>query len=101
VVILQAIEPLGHVYRAAITEAAFAMRDFDAMQDRSRQHPSGRSAHCPNSRSARAVVTCRSNHTRLWVHPFFVGSGGPEDLLHRDSRVTRLTLADTTVLKSG
>jgi dihydrofolate reductase len=38
---------------------------------------------------------------RLWVYPFFVGSGGPEDLLYRDSHVTRFTLADTTVLKSG
>lgn len=38
---------------------------------------------------------------RLWIHPFFVGSGGPEDLLYRDSRMTQLSLADTRVLKSG
>jgi hypothetical protein len=35
------------------------------------------------------------------VHPFFVASGGPEDLLYRDGRLTKLSLADTTVLKSG
>jgi len=38
---------------------------------------------------------------RLWVHPFFVASGGPEDLLYRDSRMTKLSLADARVLKSG
>jgi dihydrofolate reductase len=38
---------------------------------------------------------------RLWVHPFFVGSGGPEKLLYRDSALTRFNLVDTTALKSG
>jgi dihydrofolate reductase len=38
---------------------------------------------------------------RLWVHPLFIGSGGPEDLLYRDGALTNLTLADTRVLKSG
>jgi dihydrofolate reductase len=38
---------------------------------------------------------------RLWVHPLFVGSGGPGDLLYRDGPLTNLALADTTVLKSG
>lgn len=38
---------------------------------------------------------------RLWVHPFFVGKGGPEHLLYRDSSGARLTLTDTTVLGSG
>jgi dihydrofolate reductase len=38
---------------------------------------------------------------RLWVHPFFIGSGGPEDLLYRDGPLTNLTLVDTRVLKSG
>jgi dihydrofolate reductase len=38
---------------------------------------------------------------RLWIHPLFVGGGGPEDLLYRDSRMTKLRLVDTRVLKSG
>jgi dihydrofolate reductase len=38
---------------------------------------------------------------RLWVHPFFVGSGGPGDLMYRDSRLTRFDLAETTPLKTG
>lgn len=37
---------------------------------------------------------------RLWVHPFFVGSGA-EDLLYRDGPVERFALVDTTVLKNG
>lgn len=37
---------------------------------------------------------------RLWVHPFFLGSGA-ENLLYRDGRVARFALTDTTVLKSG
>jgi dihydrofolate reductase len=38
---------------------------------------------------------------RLWVHPFFVGRGGPDDLLYRDTATTRLTLVDTIPLASG
>jgi dihydrofolate reductase len=38
---------------------------------------------------------------RLWIHPFFVGRGGPEDLLYRDSRLTRFTHVDTTPLNTG
>jgi dihydrofolate reductase len=38
---------------------------------------------------------------RLWVHPFFVGSGRPQDLLFRDGSAARFTLADTATLKSG
>jgi dihydrofolate reductase len=38
---------------------------------------------------------------RLWVHPFFVGSGGPQDLRFRQGPVTRLDLADTRALRSG
>ncbi len=38
---------------------------------------------------------------RLWIHPFFIGAGGPQDLLYRDTRLTTLKLVDTTVLKSG
>ena len=38
---------------------------------------------------------------RLWVHPFFVGRGGPQDLLYRDTPLTRLELIDTTQLNSG
>jgi len=38
---------------------------------------------------------------RLSVHPLVIGSGGPEDLLYRDSTQTRFELVDVTPLKSG
>jgi dihydrofolate reductase len=38
---------------------------------------------------------------RLWVHPFFVGHGGPQDLLYRDTATTSMELANTLALKSG
>ena len=38
---------------------------------------------------------------RLWVHPFFVGRGGPDALLYRDSATTSLALAATTALDNG
>lgn len=38
---------------------------------------------------------------RLWIHPFFVGHGGMQDLLYRDTGVTRFDLVDTTALSSG
>ncbi|MGH2967513.1 MAG: dihydrofolate reductase family protein [Solirubrobacteraceae bacterium] len=38
---------------------------------------------------------------RLWVHPLFVGKGGPEDLIYGDVRLTTFELVDTTPLKSG
>jgi dihydrofolate reductase len=38
---------------------------------------------------------------RLWVHPFFVGHGGPQDLMFRETPLTTFDLVDTTTLKSG
>ena len=39
---------------------------------------------------------------RLWVHhPLFVGSGGPDALIHRDGPPARFELRDTTALRSG
>lgn len=38
---------------------------------------------------------------RLWVHPFFVGGGGPQDLLYRDGPMTSFDLVNTTTLDSG
>jgi hypothetical protein len=38
---------------------------------------------------------------RLWVHPFFVGDGGPDDLLYRDTQLAVWNLEDATTLKSG
>lgn len=38
---------------------------------------------------------------RLWVHPFVIGHGGPQDLLYRDAPVTQFDLVDTTALASG
>jgi hypothetical protein len=38
---------------------------------------------------------------RMWVHPFFIGSGGREDLLYQEGPLTRLNLVDTRTLMSG
>jgi dihydrofolate reductase len=38
---------------------------------------------------------------RLWVHPFFVGSGTADDLLYRPGSAGQFTLADSTTLDSG
>jgi dihydrofolate reductase len=38
---------------------------------------------------------------RLWVHPFFVGSGTADDALYRSGSTGRFEIADTTVLGSG
>jgi dihydrofolate reductase len=38
---------------------------------------------------------------RLWIHPFFVGRSGPDDLLFRPCDLIRFDLVDTTILKSG
>jgi dihydrofolate reductase len=38
---------------------------------------------------------------RLWVHPFFVGQGGPQDLLFREGPATQLDLVAAEPLASG
>jgi dihydrofolate reductase len=38
---------------------------------------------------------------RLWVHPLFVGRGGPSDLLYRDCDLTQFELVSSQPLKSG
>jgi dihydrofolate reductase len=38
---------------------------------------------------------------RLWVHPFFVGHGGPADLLYRDTPSAAFELVDVKTLRSG
>lgn len=38
---------------------------------------------------------------RLWVHPFFVGTGGPHDLLYQDTPPARFRLEDVKTLSSG
>jgi hypothetical protein len=38
---------------------------------------------------------------RLWVQPFFVGRGGPADLLFRTGPPASFDLAGSTALKSG
>jgi dihydrofolate reductase len=37
----------------------------------------------------------------LWVHPLFVGHGGPHDLMYRDTRLTQLRPTGVTTLKDG
>lgn len=38
---------------------------------------------------------------RLWVHPLFLGRGGPEALLYRDAPTAMFSLADAKPLKNG
>ncbi len=38
---------------------------------------------------------------RLWVHPLFLGNGGPQDLLFRPGPPTKFRLIDTRTLASG
>jgi dihydrofolate reductase len=38
---------------------------------------------------------------RLWVHPFFVGSGEPDGLLHRSGSTGMFEHGDTTTLANG
>lgn len=38
---------------------------------------------------------------RLWIHPFFLGSGTPQDLLFRPCSVRKLDVSGTKVLKNG
>jgi dihydrofolate reductase len=38
---------------------------------------------------------------RLWVHPFFFGRGGPEDLIYRDLPLTMFDVEGVTTLESG
>jgi riboflavin biosynthesis pyrimidine reductase len=38
---------------------------------------------------------------RLWVHPFFVGSGSADELLFRPGSAGQFTLADSTALDDG
>jgi dihydrofolate reductase len=38
---------------------------------------------------------------RLWVHPFFVRKGGPDDLLFREGPLTVMQLVGATTLKTG
>ncbi len=38
---------------------------------------------------------------RLWVHPFFLGAGTGDDLLHRAGSSGTFRLADSTALESG
>src|SRR6185437_7935044 len=36
------------------------------------------------------------DEVRLWVHPFFVGHGGADELMYRDTALTRFDLVDST-----
>jgi hypothetical protein len=38
---------------------------------------------------------------RLWAHPFFLGRGGPQDLLFREGLTTELEFVEATPLASG
>jgi hypothetical protein len=36
----------------------------------------------------------------LWIHPFLIGRGGPQDLLYRDNELTTFELVDVIQLES-
>jgi dihydrofolate reductase len=38
---------------------------------------------------------------RLWIHPFFFGSGGPQGLLYREGPLTKLRFLDARTLRNG
>jgi dihydrofolate reductase len=38
---------------------------------------------------------------RLWIHPFIIGKGGPDDLLYRDVPTVGFQFVDARPLKSG
>ena len=41
------------------------------------------------------------DEVRMWIHPFFVGRGGPQDLLYRDCPPARFRLLDARTLENG
>jgi dihydrofolate reductase len=41
------------------------------------------------------------DEVRLWVHPFFLRRGAPNDLLFREGSLAKLDLLDAKTLKSG
>jgi dihydrofolate reductase len=41
------------------------------------------------------------DEVRLWVHPVFVGTGSPSNLLFRQDNTAKMTLVDTKPLPSG
>jgi dihydrofolate reductase len=41
------------------------------------------------------------DEVRLWVHPVFVGAGGPGDMLFREGTTAKMKLVDTRPLDSG
>jgi dihydrofolate reductase len=41
------------------------------------------------------------DEVRLWIHPFFVGSAGADDLLFRPGSTHHFELSDTIALRSG
>jgi hypothetical protein len=53
-----------------------------------------------HSRS-RCSSTVSWDELRLWVHPLFVGTAQPEDLLYRDCSATKFDLVQTKALKNG
>jgi riboflavin biosynthesis pyrimidine reductase len=53
------------------------------------------------TRSATARTAGLLDELRLWVHPFFVGTGTADELLFRPGSAGRFALADSTTLESG
>ena len=47
------------------------------------------------------MATGLLDELRLWVHPFFVGTGTSDELLYRPGSTGRFTLTDATTLDDG
>jgi dihydrofolate reductase len=91
----QITDPSWHNTTVVATDPVQAVRDLKTQADGDIVHYGfGHLAY-------RLMEAGLLDELRLWVHPFFVGHGGPRDLLYRDGATTRLELADAIPLKSG
>ena len=114
------VGPLGRPVQRPHERAAQVRRLDDphrpevAQHDRhrrtTRSTPSATSSSSPARAScSTASVGCRTrswppgllDELRLWVHPFFVGTGTADDLLYRAGSTGRFDLVGSTTLDSG
>ena len=67
-----------------------------------KQHDGGDIIHYGFGHLAHALMNAGLlDELRLWLHPFFVGGAGAEDLLYQDGSTGLFTLADSVALDSG
>ena len=67
-----------------------------------KQHDGGDIVHYGFGHLAHQLMTAGLlDELRLWLHPFFVGTGSADDLLYQAGSTGTFTLADSTTLDSG